>query len=218
MTTMKRLLVLAGLALVAVGASASIATAASGIMIRPGRISHHVSLGEITFTAGASTVTCRLTLGDEFTELLVAIEHQIGQTEALFQNCVSPTLIQAILNKPWPITLTKINDLAPSSVPAERATSTIISITGFALDFSRLGIFINCLFGSATSVLTLRGPVTRTGAAKEYTWGLLTIRETNRPTEARFAFTRGEGTCPAEITLRGIFEHPTNGAQTLTLL
>jgi hypothetical protein len=219
MTTLKKLLVLAGLALVAFSAAASSATAASGISIAPAEIFGTRPLGEITFSGGGVSISCRLSMLGQFTRVLVAIEAQIGHLEGFFLNCLSGGgFIEEFLNLPWPITVNKINDLAPSSVPAERATSTILSMRGAAIKFLRLGRFFNCLYGAPEVVFTVRAPVTRTGAPKEYRWGLLTIREASRPTEARYALARGEALCPAEVTVRGMFEGPSGEAQVFTLL
>jgi hypothetical protein len=217
MTIIKRLLVLAVLTLIALSAAASSATATTGIIIRPaGRFAQN-NLGEVTFSSGSTTISCRLTMLAEFTRVLVLIEQQIGHLETFGLSCPGPSFISRFLNLPWPITLTKINDLAPSGVPAERATSTILSMAGASINFTIFGGFVNCLYG-AEAVLTVRAPVTRTGAAKEYTWGLLTIREANRPTEARYGLVRGEAACPTEVTVRGSFEAPRLEAQTITLL
>jgi hypothetical protein len=217
MTPTKKLLILAGLVLVAFGAAASSATAASGILIRPGEIFSQRSLGEITFVGGGVTLTCRLTMAPQFSRVLVLIEQQIGHLEGFFKNCATGS-IEGFLNLPWAITINKINDLAPTSVPPESATTTIVSMRGAAINFLLFGRSVGCLYGSAAAVLTVRAPVTRTGAAKEYTWGLLTIRESARPTEAKYALARGEATCPTEVTVRGSFEAPRLEAQTITLL
>jgi hypothetical protein len=217
MTSIKRLLVLAALALIALTAAASSATAATGVLIRAGRTIEQVSLGLVTFSGGA-TIECRLTLRGTLATALVAIGATIGEiTNVTWETCRGGE-VERVLNFNWPITVSKLNEAEPGSIAANSVTEGRLKIarTSFALRI--FGGFVNCLYGGTTESAEARASLTHTAVgSREYTLGLLTIRETGSATEARFRKASGEGLCPASGTMRGRFE-PARPTQTITFL
>jgi hypothetical protein len=207
----KRVLVLAALAVIALAATASSAGAATGILLRPGRAIEQVSQGLVTFRTGEVTASCRLTLRGTLPTTAQTIrgeETRIGEiTGARWSECRGGE-IGAVANLNWPMTLTNLNEEEPPKIRIEVAIRFEIRIE-IAIRFSVLGPFTNCGYGGIAEGVPMAGSLRRTGGANEYTSGPIEIL-TN-------TLSRHEGAlCPASMSLSGTFEPP-RPTQTITL-
>jgi hypothetical protein len=212
MTSIKKLIVVAALALTALAATAVSANAATGVSISPAGEISQTSIGKVTFTAGESRIECNLTLAGRLSSTLVSITSSIGSvTRVTWANCVGGE-VSAVLGLPWSITITKLNGTTPSRVAAEAVTSGQIKIAGTAFKLSVFGGFVECLYGGSTSSVEASMPATKvSGTTRSYNLGNLTIQANS------LALTSGGFGCPGSGSMSGTF-NPASPTQTTTFL
>lgn len=192
---MKKLVLTASLALVALFAIAATASAYTATVRNAGAIST-VSSGKVTFTAGTSRIECNLTLPGTLASSVATIEQEVGQslgaiegTRVTWAECVGGT-VSATLGASWNLKFNRIEGTLP-----ERVTAVDFTIQNAEFLLSTFGGFANCLYHGEAPV-TMATNTTRT--VDVYTSGTI------RTTESLFSLVSGS-LCPSSGRMTGTF-------------
>lgn len=200
---MKKIVLAAGLALVALFAVAATASGFSAEVRNAGEISTP-SLGQVTFSAGEIAIACNLTLSGTLASAIANVEtsaeQHLGSVEGVSWASCRGGEVSGALNTPWNIRY----DSETGSLPNE------VSRIGFTVQnaqfrLSVFGGFVNCLYAGEAPVSMA---VTRTRAAGVYTSSTISTIESS--------FSKVSGSfCPASGNMTGQFSmSPT---QTITV-
>lgn len=226
MISMKRLVTLLALALVATAVGATTAQAAVvGVSISPAGEISQSSNGTVAFReSGGLTISCNLTLrGTLSTTLVSSLERNaIGSVTAVTWSGCSGGEVRSVLNTPWPITIVGFLQAEARGVcnvlktigeaNKEALCGVLLQITKTSFLLSALGGFVECLYGGTTESVTVLAPLTKVrGTTSSYTLGALTI------IAGRNTFRRVSGSCGATGTMTGSF-NAASPTQTATAL
>jgi hypothetical protein len=202
---MKKLVLAAALALVALFAVAASASAAHNATIRNAGEIRTASSGKVTFRAGEISIACNLTLAGTLASAVSNLERpeerqSLGSISSVSWAECSGGEVAGVLGTPWNILYTGETGAMPNEV---RSVSFTVQNAQFRL--SVFGGFVNCLYAGEAPV-SMAATATRT--AGTYTSGLI------RTTESSFSKVSGS-LCPATGTMTGSFNmSPT---QTITV-
>jgi len=226
MISIKKLILLTALALVAFAASAGSASAARSIEISPGGTVTQVSLGLVTFVSGETSITCNLTLRIELVRGLVgpALLIRIGQvTDVRWEGCSGGT-VERVLGLPWDVALVsqlltegareercETVGVLISAAPYNRVCGAKIEILRAQFRLSVFGGFVRCLYAGNVRALMTLTRIASDETQATYRMGLLLILPNSLP------LVEGGFGCPATGEMRGTFGAATP-AQTIKLL
>lgn len=192
-------LLIAALALVALTAASSGASAAS-FRISPGGAISSPSVGKLSFTGSGLTIACNVTLNGTLSNaLLLKVAGTVfgAVTAVRIANCEGGN-VSGVLNLNWPLKYNSILGTLPEAV-----TGILFDIERASFNLSTFFELVNCLYeGTAGALLSVSG-------RNPYTTGGIRALET-----VRLPLHEGEG-CPATGSMRGSF---TITAQTITRL
>ena len=200
---MKKIVLTAALALVALFAVVSSASAFNAA-VSPGGAITTASSGKVTFRAGEISITCNLSLSGSLNTSVTGIETPSGQSlgsisGVSWRECTGGE-VSAVLGLNWNILYTGETGTLPSSV-----SSIGFTIQNAQFRLSVFGGFVNCLYAGEAPVTM---SVLRTRTANQYT------TSTIRTNESSFAKVSGS-LCPNSGSMTGTFSmSPT---QTITV-
>ena len=191
---MKKLVLTAALALVALFAVAATASAHNATISPAGEASQ-VSSGKVTFRAGEIRIECNLTLAGTLASSVSNLERpeerqSLGSVRSVrWAECVGGN-VESVLGTPWNILYTGETGAMPNEVSSVQFT---VQNAQFLL--STFGGFARCLYAGESPVSMA---ATRTRTAGVYTSGNI------RTTESAFSLVSGFG-CPSSGNMTGTF-------------
>jgi len=192
---MKKLVLTAALALVALLSVTASAFAAHNATIRNAGEIATASSGKVTFRAGEISIECNLTLSGTLAGTISNLERpeerqSLGSIRGVAWRECAGGEVSSVLNTPWNILYTGETGAMPNSV-----TSVQFTIQNAQFLLSTFGGFVRCLYAGEAPV-TMAATATRT--AGTYTSGLI------RTTESSFAKVSG-ALCPEAGRMTGSF-------------
>jgi hypothetical protein len=192
---MKKIVLAAALALVALFAVAASASAAHNATISPGGEISTPSSGKVTFRAGEISIACSLTLSGTLARAIANLERpeerqSLGSVRSVSWRECSGGEVAGVLGTPWNILYTGETGTLPNAV-----TAVSFSIQNAQFQLSVFGGFVNCLYAGEAPVSMV---TTATRTAGTYTSGLISTVES--------AFRKVSGSlCPESGTMTGRF-------------
>jgi hypothetical protein len=190
----KRVLLTAGMTLVALLAMGGVAAAANATISPAGEIGA-VNLGKLSFTGGGITVRCNLTIQSTLARgpIELARGRTFGRTfEVKIAECEGGQVSAPLLNLPWTLTIESILGTIPSAI-----TGLLFTLQRASFNLSVFGGFVNCLYEGPQGALLAMTAVAGTREPWRYQNGLITMLATRLP------LIRGGFGCPSEGTMSG---------------